>query len=61
MALSSAAASGDGVASEVVRLPWSSTVTPGAWEPDSAATASAATAAVAAPLYSRLPNCADIE
>ena len=35
-------------------------VTPGAWDADSAATATAATAVVAAPLTTRLPNCAAI-
>jgi hypothetical protein len=36
-------------------------VTAGAWDADSAATAAAATAVVAAPLRSRLPKCAVME
>ncbi|GDY66458.1 hypothetical protein SAV14893_058510 [Streptomyces avermitilis] len=51
-----------GVASEpVVCLPWSSVVTPGAWDAARAATAAAATAVVVAPLRSLLPKCAAIE
>ncbi|CAM5658627.1 hypothetical protein SVIOM74S_09099 [Streptomyces violarus] len=56
---SEALASGEGVASAAACLPWS--FTPGAWEADRAATATAATAVVAAPLHSLLPNCAAIE
>src|SRR5262245_59753453 len=40
--------------------PASPVVAPGAWEADRAATANAAAAVVAAPLRSRLPNCAAI-
>jgi hypothetical protein len=61
LALTSAAVSDVGWESLAVRLPWSSTVAPGAWDADRAATASAATAVVAAPLRSLLPMYAAIQ
>ncbi|GGZ68863.1 hypothetical protein GCM10010389_02640 [Streptomyces echinoruber] len=61
VALSSAFTSGEVCAPAVAGLPPSPAVTPGAWDADSAATAAAATAVVAAPLRSLLPKCAAIE
>ncbi|UXX97957.1 hypothetical protein N7U49_13140 [Streptomyces sp. AD2-2] len=49
-----------GVAWPVASVLWPP-VTAGAWDADSAATAAAATAVVAAPLRSRLPKCAVME
>ncbi|GHH53591.1 hypothetical protein GCM10018775_55690 [Streptomyces umbrinus] len=59
VALLSASGSDEGW-EPVLCLPWAVSVTPGAWDADSAATATAATAVVAAPLTTRLPNCAAI-
>ncbi|GHE89663.1 hypothetical protein GCM10017776_02000 [Streptomyces griseoluteus] len=62
MALPSAETSGTGVLWPA--LVWRGSgapVAPGAWDAESAATAKAAAAVVAAPLRSRLPLCAAIE
>src|SRR3954454_11960315 len=58
---SPAATSDAGWESLAACLPWSSTVVPGAWDADRAATASAAAAVVAAPLRSLLPMYAAIQ
>ncbi|WP_228123638.1 hypothetical protein [Streptomyces olivaceus] len=61
MALSWEDASDVGALSAVVCLPFPSAVTLGAWDADSAATATAATVVVTAALRSLLSKCAAIE